>query len=67
MATSDLRRSKRIAHSGAVEVSWLEPGAEPRFAKGRCIDLSVDGLRMEFPVAIPPELPLMDPAIFEMT
>ena len=48
-----LRRNKRTPYSGAIEVSWVEPGREPRFARGRCLDLSEDGLRLELPVALP--------------
>ena len=53
MRHRDLRRNKRTPYSGAIEVSWLEPNSEPRFARGRCLDLSEDGLRLELPVALP--------------
>lgn len=56
MAHRDLRRDQRTACLGSlgiIEVSWMEAGADPRFARGRCLDASVDGLRLEFPVALP--------------
>jgi hypothetical protein len=53
MPNRDLRRNKRTAYSGAIEVSWVESNGEPRFVRGRCLDLSEDGLRMELPIALP--------------
>jgi hypothetical protein len=56
MAHRDLRRDQRnacLGSLGTIEVSWTEPGKDPLFARGRCLDASVDGLRLEFPVALP--------------
>jgi hypothetical protein len=52
MANRDLRRQQRTPYSGAIEVSWAQPGGDPGFMRGRCLDLSKDGLRMELPVAL---------------
>jgi len=52
MSSREIRRHRRIAFSATVNVSWDE-GAGPRFARGKCIDLSETGLRIELPVSIP--------------
>jgi hypothetical protein len=52
MASRDLRRNFRIPFSGAVEVSWDDHGM-PGFARGRCVNLSEDGMRIELPTAVP--------------
>ncbi len=53
MATRDLRRNQRTLYTGAIEVSWAQPNGEPRFARGRCLDLSPDGARLELPIGLP--------------
>jgi hypothetical protein len=56
MAHRDLRRDQRNAcldSLGIIEVSWVAPDSDPRFARGRCLDASANGLRLEFPVALP--------------
>lgn len=49
----DARRHRRIPYIGPVMVSWDERG-ETRYARGKCIDVSEGGLRLELPVAVPP-------------
>lgn len=53
MSSKEIRRHRRIPFSGSVRISWEERGA-PRFASGKCIDLSETGLRIELPASIPP-------------
>ena len=50
--TKERRRKTRISYDGPVIVSWEDRG-EPRYARGRCIDVSESGLRLEVPVSIP--------------
>jgi hypothetical protein len=51
MARRDLRRNNRTVYTGLIEVSWVE-GSEDKFTRGRCVDLSEDGLLLELPVSI---------------
>jgi len=53
MAYRDLRRNKRIPYAGVIQVSWVDVTGQPTFVRGRCLDLSDDGLRMELPVSVP--------------
>jgi PilZ domain len=53
MSSKETRRYRRIPYSGSVRVSWESAGGA-RFASGKCIDLSENGLRIELPVSIPP-------------
>jgi hypothetical protein len=50
--SKDERRQSRVPYVGPIVVSWLE-GGEPRYARGRTLDVSESGLRIELPVAIP--------------
>ena len=52
-AAQNIRRHRRIAHTGPVRISWEERG-EPRFALGKCVDLSEVGMRIESPQSIRP-------------
>jgi len=52
MRTGNSRRHGRMPYTGRVRLAWDESGA-PRYAQGKCIDLSAGGLRVEAPVAIP--------------
>ena len=45
-APKNSRRHRRIPYSGPIRVSWEDQG-QPRFAIGRCVDISEDGLRIE--------------------
>ena len=47
----DLRRHTRIEFPGIVRLSWQMNG-NVKFARGRCIDLSESGMRVEVPEAI---------------
>ena len=49
----DARRHCRIPYVGPVVISWEERG-EIRYARGRCIDVSELGLRLELPVSLAP-------------
>jgi hypothetical protein len=48
----NIRRHRRIPYTGPIRVSWDERG-EPRFAMGKCVDISEDGLRIEVPKPVP--------------
>ena len=52
MRIGNSRRHARVSYTGAVRLSWEEQGV-PRYASGRCIDLSSNGLRVEATVGIP--------------
>jgi hypothetical protein len=45
-AVKNHRRNRRIPYVGPVRISWEGDGG-PRFALGRCIDLSPEGMRLE--------------------
>lgn len=47
----DLRRHTRIEFPGIVRLSWQVNG-QVKFARGRCLDLSESGMRVEVPEAI---------------
>lgn len=49
----DIRRHRRVPLPGVVRVSWQDSGGNPRFANGRCIDLSASGMRLEMPEPVP--------------
>ena len=51
MGQHDLRRNKRTAYAGSIEVSWMD-GGQSKFTRGRCVDLSADGLLLELPVSM---------------
>jgi hypothetical protein len=51
MPRGDLRRNKRTLYAGSIEVSWMEAN-QPKFTRGRCVDLSEDGLLLELPVSM---------------
>lgn len=59
MASKDARRHRRLPYSGTVRVSWEDGARGPRFAMGKCIDVSESGLRIELPVAIPLRTPVV--------
>jgi hypothetical protein len=40
------RRKRRIPYLGPVRISWEDRG-QARFAAGRCIDISEEGMRIE--------------------
>ncbi len=47
----NLRRHTRIEFPGIVRLSWQVSG-NVKFARGRCVDLSESGMRVEVPEAI---------------
>src|SRR5690349_13105009 len=47
------RRHQRIPYAGPIRVSWTDASGEPKFAFGKCIEVSESGLRVEVPVSIP--------------
>jgi hypothetical protein len=51
MSTKETRRHPRVPYSGPVRLSWEDRG--PRFAQGRCVNLSETGTRIELPIPIP--------------
>ena len=46
------RRYRRIRRSGSIQISWIERG-EPRYIRGKYVDVSQGGVRLEIPVPIP--------------
>lgn len=50
--SQDLRRHRRVNLPSSVRVSWQDGGAE-KYARGRCLDVSASGLRIEVPERIP--------------
>jgi hypothetical protein len=46
------RRHRRIPSAGPIRISWDDPSG-PRYAMGKCIELSESGARVEVPVNIP--------------
>jgi hypothetical protein len=46
------RRHRRIPYVGPIRVSWDEPSG-PRYAMGKCIELSESGARVEVPMNLP--------------
>ena len=53
MTKRDLRQSGRQSYAGPVEVSWVEPTGESKFVRGKCLEISDTGMRLELPIAIP--------------
>jgi PilZ domain len=49
--SNDIRRHPRIPYPGLIRLSWQD--SHPRFAQGRCLDISTSGIRMECPAPIP--------------
>ncbi len=73
MRTGNSRQHGRVLYTGGVRLAWEERG-EARYARGKCIDLSASGLRVQAPVGIPPrsrvslridELQLSAPAVLK--
>jgi hypothetical protein len=50
----NLRRHPRIQSPGTVRLSWQDASGSPKFARGKCLDLSASGIRVEIPAPIPP-------------
>jgi hypothetical protein len=48
----DIRRHRRIPHIGPVVISWSSAG-ETQYVRGKCLDISEGGLRLELTVGIP--------------
>jgi hypothetical protein len=49
----DTRRHTRIPFLGAVRISWEDAHGLRKYAQGRCLDVSEDGLRIDAPEPIP--------------
>ena len=47
------RRHSRIPYVGPIRISWDEPSGNPRFAMGKCIEVSESGMRVEISTSIP--------------
>jgi hypothetical protein len=47
------RKDERLAMSGSVRLVWQDDSGFEKFVRGRCLDVSQSGLRMELPEAIP--------------
>lgn len=53
MPEKNLRRHRRILHAGPVRVSWQDRDGIPRYASGKCLNVSESGLLIELPELIP--------------
>ncbi len=51
--SKDLRRYCRVVLPGVVRLSWQDASGNQKFARGRCLDLSASGIRVEVPESIP--------------
>ena len=49
---NNLRRNVRIPYIGPVDASW-DDGREIRYARGRSVDVSEGGLKLDLPVFFP--------------
>lgn len=48
----DGRRHQRIPYAGPIRLSWTDNTGAPKFATGKCIEVSEAGIRIEVPVNI---------------
>lgn len=48
-----LRRHPRTPHAGPVKISWQDSSGADRWARGKCVDVSEGGLRIELLDEIP--------------
>ena len=56
----DLRRHPRYAiGSGALQVSWLDTSGRMRTTKTRTLNVSEDGIALELPAAVMPEMTMI--------
>jgi len=53
MSRKNIRRHHRVPYLGKVFISWEDPHGQPRFARGKCVDVSEEGMRIETPEPIP--------------
>jgi hypothetical protein len=51
--SKDIRRHHRLPYAGRVRISWEGPHGLPRFALGKCLDISEEGMRIEAPEPVP--------------
>ncbi|HEY1758950.1 MAG TPA: PilZ domain-containing protein [Bryobacteraceae bacterium] len=52
MSKKDIRRHGRTAYLGKVTISWEDTPGVPKYASGKCVDVSEGGMRIESPVRI---------------
>ncbi len=53
MSERNIRRHRRIPYTGPVRISWQGQESTPRYVRGRCLDVSESGMRVEAPEPIP--------------
>jgi hypothetical protein len=53
MLRKDIRRDERIPCTLPVRLSWVESNGTAGYARGKCRDISPDGLRVEISETIP--------------
>jgi hypothetical protein len=53
MPKRDLRRHQRIPFLGPLHIAWEEDYGSPKYARGKCLDVSEGGLRIEVEVFEP--------------
>ncbi len=51
--SKDLRKSSRVVLPGMVRLTWQDANGCQKFTRGRCLDLSASGIRVEVPEPIP--------------
>lgn len=50
--SKNIRRHERVSFPGVVRLCWKDSIGNDKVASGRCIDMSVSGLRLEVPEAL---------------
>jgi hypothetical protein len=53
MPKKDIRRHVRIPYLGAVNISWEDAQGLRKYAHGKFLDVSENGLRIEVPETVP--------------
>ncbi len=51
--TKESRKDRRVALPGTILFSWQDPAGELKVARGKCLDFSRTGMRVELPQPVP--------------
>ena len=55
MARKDIRRHERVPCTLSILLAWTDPDGSDRYARGKCRDVSEEGLRVETVDTVPPQ------------